>query len=930
MKKLLALLLALVMSVACFASCGNNTGSSSNSDSAGSNSSDAASESNSDVGSESESDSDIDFDLDIPVNPDVEGYINLDDYQDYLVYDLRAIKDAIGTIDATIDAKVDRVLNAGIDAIYATQTVAEAKVTYKAAANAVVEVVPVADGTFNFSGLSAAEKTELLGRIEAYGIRNGMLGISLYENGGYVMYNDRITLGTENYIVGYGFGVLNEGKITANLDTEANAAWKRYYHITEAQDPNTLNYANDQGSQVGDLYYIGASYYTTFMNSTKDGYDWVPELAVADPVPVNGLDANGQASVWKIEVRTDIKYNTNSKLTNRKAFDGRTVAAEDYLTAFKLLLNQANGLYRGTELSNQTGAASIKGAKEYFDATKNASKGIPGDEYDFSKVGVKISTEGGKTYLTVELGAPVTPYYARYYTSSSLYSPIPKDFIDLVGVDNWNGFSSDKSTSPVDNSLSLGSYTLEQWDSNQQIVFKKNPYYVHAATKCQIEGIHINILTAAQDDKEANFNEFIAEKIDVTGIPDTKLQEYVSDPRTKTTTGDSVFKLNLNALDQESWIKLFGEDGTYSQTSKENYWTVEPALSNSHFRLGLSYALDRKSFAALKGCVASVDYFSSDYMSDPENGISYNATQNHKDALKTLIDGTDGAGFDLETARNYFRIALSELEVDGLITPGTADNPTIIELEFAWMFPVHEDGYHKYVKQYWENAFNHSSVSGGRYKLVCNFWVGEDYMACYDKILSGQFDVGFGSISGNSLDPLSFFNVNSTDPTISNNFTLNWAIDTNTVTEALVFNGKRWSFDALYKSSQELSIVADGKLVPAFQMTDVDSAKNADGGLDVTITIEMNSNATDFALVALVPFAGDSSDDYSEVKLDENAFVVSVEGNVVTITMTISADVLAELPVADNQGVDIYLTYNVAGQSAGEVYTSAFIKLKEN
>ena len=162
----------------------------------------------------------------------------------------------------------------------------------------------------------------------------------------------------------------------------------------------------------------------------------------------------------------------------------------------------------------------------------------------------------------------------------------------MVGVESFLGYSQDKKTTPVDNSLSLGAYTLERWDSDQQIVFKKNPNYVYADTKYKIEGIHVNILTAATEDKEANIKEFLAGKIDATGIPDTYLAQYKSDPRTKTTTGDSVFKLNLNALDQESWIKWFGVNGTYSQTTEENYWQVEPALSNAHFRSALSYALD--------------------------------------------------------------------------------------------------------------------------------------------------------------------------------------------------------------------------------------------------------------------------------------------------------------------------------------------------
>lgn len=849
-------------------------------------------------------------------------YISLADYKLYLKSDLADLKSVIGTINATVDAAVNTQFENGKTAIDAATDITTAKSAYTAAATALVNEVPVADGIKNFSGLTAEQKTEILGRIEAYGIRNGMLGVSLFENGGYVMYSDRITLGTENYITGYGFGVLAEGSINADLATESNAAWKRYYHTWENSDPGTINYLNDQGSQVGDLYaYMGASYYTNFMNASKDGYDWVPELALSDPEAVDGLDANGQASKWKFEIRTGLKYNTNSALSDRAAYNDREVVAEDFITPFKLLLNQANAMYRGGEQANQTGAASIKGAKAYYDATKNARKGILSDEEaDFSGVGIRVYQEDGKWYFEYELGAPVTMFYARYYISSSLYMPVPASFIELVGVDNYLNYSNDKSTSPVDNSLSLGAYTLERWDTESQIVFKKNPNYVYADSKYSIQGIHINILTAAQEDKEAGIKEFLAGKTDSTSIPDTYLAMYKSDPRTKTTTGDSVFKLNMNALDQETWIKLFGVNGTYSQTTEDNYWTVEPALSNAHFRSALSFATNRNDLATVKGSVASVNYFSSNYMSDPENGISYNATQAHKDAVASLLDGTDN-GYSLELARDYFRMALDELESDGLITPGTKENPHVISLEIAWMYPQQEEGYHKYIKQYWESAFNDDSVTGGLYKLECIFWSGEDYMACYDKILEGQFDIGFGSISGNTLDPLSYFNINSTDPAISNNFTLNWAFDTNTLHEALIYGGYRWSFDALYNASQETTIVDQGLLVKSSEISNVESTKNEDGSYSVTIEISYHSLAS-VELEALVIFGGDTSATYKEWELDESCYTVTNANGKLTITVTIPKAEIDKVPEADNQGLDVYYIVTVGGVESETIKTA--------
>ena len=132
------------------------------------------------------------------------------------------------------------------------------------------------------------------------------------------MYNPRVTLGTENYIVGYGFGIMEEGAITADLDYESNADWKRYYHALSASDPGTLNVINDQGSETNDFYtYIRSNFYTTFMNDTKDGYDWVPELAMEKPVAVNDDDGDGACTKWRFQVRTGaegLKYSTTETL----------------------------------------------------------------------------------------------------------------------------------------------------------------------------------------------------------------------------------------------------------------------------------------------------------------------------------------------------------------------------------------------------------------------------------------------------------------------------------------------------------------------------------------------------------------------------------------------------------------------------------------
>lgn len=861
-------------------------------------------------------------------------YMDEEDFKAYTKYDLEQIVAAIE--DQLEDAAYEAVVaaqEAGAEAIDAAATVAEVRAAYQDAYVAICNAIPLADGLYTYKKEADSERTNILGILERFAVTTGITGISLYENGGYSMYNPRITLGTENYIVGYGFGILPEGNITEDLEYEENPAWKRYYHISEANDPGTLNYLNDQGSQVGDLYErMAASYFTNFMNETKDGYEWVPELAKEKPVPVNDEDGDGMATTWRFEVRTGedgLKYKTGSELESRKAFDNRPVALEDYIYPYQLLLTQANQLYRGTEMANRKSGA-ILGAKEYYQASE---KGFDAEAWE--QVGVKAYVEDGKSYFEVTFTEEQTRFYAMYYINGSLQMPVPQEFVELVTVQNYLGYNLDATETPCDNSLVLGPYYVERYDADQQIVYAKNPNYVFADTKYAIPGVHVKIFTAAAEDTTATFNEFLAGHFDAAGIPQEFLNDYRNDPRTRSTTGTSNFKLNVNATNEETWEYLFGENGVVTQTDKDAYWETKPVLGNRHFVKALSYSIDRLTFANARGSIPSVDYLSSNYMSDPENGMSYSVTEAHKAAVAGLLEGTDGYGYSLELARDYFRMALTELENEGAYTPGTAENPTVINIEIAWMYPTHEENYHNEIKNYLETAFNDESVTGGAYQLSVNFWVGNVWSdVYYNKLMVGQYDLGFGSISGNSLDPIGFVSVLSSDQDISGNFTLNWGADTNDPdVYPIVYDGLRWSFDALYNAVNSKAIVSAGqnKATVAFEYTEL--VKNEDGSYTGSFTI--TSTLPD--LTELTPtgimccdyeryYNGDGSYEETEVE-----FTVEDKGaGVQVVTFTVPADLAATYATGNGTsaeptgytGFDLYYDMVFDGSVSSGLYYS--------
>ena len=413
------------------------------------------------------------------------------------------------------------------------------------------------------------------------------------------------------------------------------------------------------------------------------------------------------------------------------------------------------------------------------------------------------------------------------------------------------------------------------------------------------------------------------------------LDEYRNDPRTRSTKGDSVFKLNVNALDAETWEELFGENGTVTQTPKADYWEVEPALGNSHFVKALNYSIDRQTFANARGSIPSVDYLSSNYLSNPEDGISYSSTDAHKKAVAPLLEETDGYGYSLELAREYFRVALTELENAGAYTPGTAESPTVIHLEFAWMYPQNEEGYHNELKVFFESAFNDPSVSEGKYQLSCDFWVGNDWQEVYNnKMLVGQYDIGFGSISGNPLNPLDFVSVLSTNQKISNSFTLNWGADTNDAdVYPIVYNGERYSYDAFYLAANNQAIVSNGRNEDVVSFSYEPIAKNEDGSYSGAM--EIKAALPDLTVVTPTAIAccnyeryrnGDG--EYDETNVE---FEVEDKGDGVTrITFTVPADVAADYATGSGTsenptgvtGFDFYYDYTLDGkETAGNYYS---------
>lgn len=707
----------------------------------------------------------------------------------------------------------------------------------------VVSAYEVANGGFNYAAASGqeaiAKRTEILGALEKYAVDSHLTGITLFENGGYVKYRDRLDIPADEYITGYGFGILSEGDITADLASEDNPAYKRYYHSASSSDPLTINALNASGSQVSDLAgYITSSYWGNKMNEERNGYEWYPVLAKDK---VNGKDFNRPIAVydvenplhlynkWRIYVKTGedgLKYTTLS--TANSEFNERGVVIEDYEFIYQLLLTGANKQSRGAEMAGDT-TYGIKGAQKFYNRTMSMTDQTQIDQTwndmkTSGDLGIHTGHDANGYYLELELLNPIDDFTAMYTLSSSLVSPLPRAFFEkigdgsiIAGVKKYGNFNNGGNNAILDYTLCLGPYTLESWIKKQTTIFKRNESWVERTTypnRYKIKGVKIVVISGASEDEDAIYKQYNAGLLDACGIPTKHLDDEIGQPGVRQTKGDSTFKLNVNTCDQAEWDRLNKE---VWKNPEGDTWELKPWMANDDFVNGLFYSIDRQQFARKRGVQPSINYFSDAYLSDPENGVSYNSTQAHKDAVKayhTITDGQDNYGYNLAKAVSLFKSAVNTLVKDGKMKKGTQSNPEVINIHIRWMYQSDITEYGEDIKSYFETAFNDPAVSNGTIKLE----VLQDAVTNWEDVynlwlMTGKFDLGFGAISGNTYNPLNFMEVLKSDN--SSSFTLNWGTDTSKVDtkHPLVYDNKQWSFDALWEVSDHGGVVENGQKV---------------------------------------------------------------------------------------------------------------------
>ena len=142
--------------------------------------------------------------------------------------------------------------------------------------------------------------------------------------------------------------------------------------------------------------------------------------------------------------------------------------------------------------------------------------------------------------------------------------------------------------------------------------FVKNPDWVDTVKEkadtgydiYQIPGILVNVNSALKQDPTANYKNFKAGKTDTSGIPSSVAEQEAGDkPYKYFVEGDSVWKLQVNALNQAEWENIFKAGGEvmadYQTPNEADYYQCKPIMSNDDFINGVYTSINRVELANL-------------------------------------------------------------------------------------------------------------------------------------------------------------------------------------------------------------------------------------------------------------------------------------------------------------------------------------------
>ena len=678
------------------------------------------------------------------------------------------------------------------------------------------------NGFYNFKFADTELRHTFMATAEKYIMNNMNGGVPLFASGSFNLYSSRLQLPVDEYVavMGYGtaFATMSADDSTVLMDDgEFGEAGEYTYRTTVGANPVTFNqwiYDTSTDSDLMGVYYDALYVYE--FNADKSGYEVNPSMAGGVPVAVDSTVTDTGKTVsktWQVPLRDDLvwKFHPDTDAAFLATNPDTAITAEDFVATFKLALDEQ--WFRA-----------ISGGGDFLHAPneiKNAQAYVDGSA-DWEDVG--LSVVDGK--LQFEFVADQSEWNVRYFLSSFVITPVNVEMYDFFEAaltgEEVNPYGTSETTVGYH-----GGFYVDYYEADKVVRMSKNDMF-HSPDDSFFTGYDFSVIT----DATIIFSEFIAGKLEGTGLPTAEVENYQNDPRLRKVPGATTYRLMINGLGTEAAQREAFPDGS---------WIPEALLGHEDFKMAMFHALDRETLAEdiLKVRTTNMYYFSNAYLVDAELGVPYRETEQGQTVGEGL--SPDTFGFNFDASRALFLSAVEDLLAEGAYEAGTAENPTVIVIELnnysdseSWDLAC------AYIKTAFEETFvdevNHVQVQVDIYT--------KDFPAIYyDYMMIGEFDTSVGGISGSTLDAASFLDTYSSDN--RSGFTINWGFDSSVADIEIIyydFEGNRhremWAYDAICSALNGEIFLIDGEeaVVPAAKDIEVTPTT-------VSFTIDQFNNA---------------------------------------------------------------------------------------
>lgn len=709
-----------------------------------------------------------------------------------------------GTVDAT---KVGR-----YELVYSVEDAGGLKGFATSTVLVVQDKTALYNGVLNLKFATTDTKNTFFAAAERYLLENMVGGIPFYVANAFSLLASRVDLPVDSFIPSYGWGT-RYATITAddsqvlNVEGQYGEAGKYTYRMWDTQSFSTLNYWTYDDSISADyMAFINGGFYTQALNDAQNGWEFKPELANGDPVPVNGtVAANGKVSskTWRITLKSGLEWAFNSAI-DTTGYD-LVLDANDFIWTYREALNQ--NYFRAISGGGDF-VTEIAGAEAY---AQRAAEIFGGDteptaaqlaELDtlWLSVGLKKIDDLTLEFTTKNAKGEFDAFYLLAWPA--MQQDLYEDTYDaasgnyLYGTDHLTIASS-------------GEYIMTSHEVGKLTKYAKNPKYPNADLGTTMwTGYDIIIYSSA----EVAFQAFLDGKLEMSGVPNARIQEFISDPRLLQTPDATTWRLNVNGLQTVEKQQAEFPGSTYEP---------EAILGYTDFRKALYYILDRQDLQEnwVPTSGIGTTFFSSAYYVDPESGIPYRSSPQAVELFEDF--GGETWGYNKGLALSYLRSAVAEAIADGFYVKGTPQAYTEITLDVRFMNLTQSDAT-KVRADFVEQSFELLVDNTNYVKILVDVIDTPFPSIYYDYMMKGNFDIAIGGISGSALDASSFLDVFSSDN--RGGFTINWGFDSSLPEIKVTWDHdmdvntpqitKYFSYDAITTALNGKATIANGDDVP--------------------------------------------------------------------------------------------------------------------